>query len=379
MTTNKHSNSRSTTTTRRFWRRSDKRQPWWPWGLLPVFGLALLFLFGALVTAPDIQAEVRTQVAERFDLAGVAVKDVSTNGRRVSARISAAGQEDVFLQALAQSTTCDTWVGELTCPTIVDIEVDIDRASAEAAPAKIERRPHQFNVVREDNGITLRGEVPTVAEHDRILGVAGGYFGQVQDELTISNETATENYAPAVNRALAVVDQLVSGQASWSGESLSVTGMTNASDLATVREQFGTPGTASILGNFDVQALDDSVRCNDAFGDVLANASIRFQTNSATIDDGNEELLERLADLARGCLGKLTIQGHTDSRGDAEMNKALSLARAAAVRDALAAQGVDADRVTAIGFGETSPIADNASAEGRARNRRIAIAVDKSN
>jgi len=383
MTTDTRTNSRSTSTTRRYWRRSDTPQPWWPWGLLPVFGLGLLFLFGALVTAPDIQAEIRTQVAERLDSAGVVATDVATNGRRVSARVNASGENNVFLQALAQSTTCDTWAGELTCPTIVDIEVDTTRDSVDAAPAKIEHRPHQFDVVREGNAITLRGEVPTVAERERILGVAGEYFGQVQDELTISNESASANFVPAADRALAVVNNLVSGHASWSGESLSVSGMTDASDIATVREQFEASGAASMLGTFDVQALEqtnnDSVRCNDAFGEELTNATIRFQTNSATIDDGNEELLERLARLARGCPGKLTIEGHTDSRGDADMNKALSLARAAAVRDALAAHGIDADRVTAVGFGEISPIADNASAEGRAKNRRIAIAVDESN
>ena len=72
----------------------------------------------------------------------------------------------------------------------------------------------------------------------------------------------------------------------------------------------------------------------------------------------------------------LTIEGHTDSRGDADMNEALSRARAQAVRDALAQLGIDGERMSAVGYGETQPIADNATSEGRARNRRIAIVVD---
>lgn len=378
MAINSQSSSHSIRNTRRYWRRTNTPRSWWPWGLLPVLGLGFLFLFGAMITAPEIQAEVRNQVTKRLGSAGVVTSDVSANGRRVSAVVDAARYDDVSLHALAQSTTCDTWAGQLNCPSIVDIE----RTRAEATVASLERRPHQFNVERTDDEVTLRGEVPSVAEHNRILGAAGEIFGQFNDELTISNELATQHFSPAADRALSVVDHLVSGEASWSGESLSVIGTTNAEDMATVREQFGTPGSSSTIGSFDVQALggvDESQRCNEAFAEILTNATIRFQTNSATIDDGNEELIERLAVLARGCPGTLTVEGHTDSRGDADMNKALSLARADSVRDALAALGVDVQRVSAVGFGEASPVADNASAEGRARNRRIAIAVDTSN
>ena len=116
-------------------------------------------------------------------------------------------------------------------------------------------------------------------------------------------------------------------------------------------------------------------QCNAEFGKILGNASIRFQTSSAVIDAGNEALLNELADLASRCPGNLTVQGHTDSRGDAAGNRALSLARATAVRDALAARGIELDRLVAEGLGESQPIAENDTSTGRAKNRRIAIII----
>lgn len=66
------------------------------------------------------------------------------------------------------------------------------------------------------------------------------------------------------------------------------------------------------------------------------------------------------------------IEGHSDSSGSASKNKALSQRRADAVRSALVERfGIPAERVTAKGFGIESPIADNATAEGRAANRRV--------
>lgn len=274
---------------RRYWRRTDTPMSWWPWGILPAAGLAALFLFGAMFTAPRIEAEVRDQVASRFERVGVVVHEVASNGQGVNVRAEALDRDSIYVQALAQSTQCDTWAGQLTCPTSVNVIVE----QVEAAPAVLTRRPHPVAVAKNGNSVTLTGEVPNLAE-------------------------------------------------------------------------------------LDVQAPEATLGCNEKFDDILSNATVRFQTSSAQIEAGNEELLQRLAELARSCPGELSIEGHTDSRGDAEMNRALSLARASSVRDALAELGVDTDRVTATGFGATQPIADNATADGRARNRRIAITIDES-
>jgi outer membrane protein OmpA-like peptidoglycan-associated protein/tetratricopeptide (TPR) repeat protein len=72
---------------------------------------------------------------------------------------------------------------------------------------------------------------------------------------------------------------------------------------------------------------------------------------------------------------KIEIGGHTDNTGDKARNKALSQSRAKAVKDYLVSKGVDATRLSAIGYGDTKPVADNKTEEGRAKNRRTVFKV----
>ena len=73
---------------------------------------------------------------------------------------------------------------------------------------------------------------------------------------------------------------------------------------------------------------------------------------------------------------KLTLIGHTDSKGSARYNMKLGLKRAQAVARYLQAQGVDASQIKAISAGEGQPVADNATEEGRAKNRRVEFVLD---
>jgi outer membrane protein OmpA-like peptidoglycan-associated protein len=74
---------------------------------------------------------------------------------------------------------------------------------------------------------------------------------------------------------------------------------------------------------------------------------------------------------------RIVVEGHTDSVGSDDANMKLSQGRADAVREYLVSQGVKADRITAVGKGETTPVADNKSPEGRANNRRVEIVIKK--
>jgi OOP family OmpA-OmpF porin len=76
-------------------------------------------------------------------------------------------------------------------------------------------------------------------------------------------------------------------------------------------------------------------------------------------------ILKRHQDL------EVEIAGHTDSTGSESYNQALSQRRADSVREALIAGGIDAARLSAKGYGESEPIADNDTEEGRAKTRRV--------
>ncbi|MBN2887211.1 MAG: OmpA family protein [Chromatiaceae bacterium] len=107
---------------------------------------------------------------------------------------------------------------------------------------------------------------------------------------------------------------------------------------------------------------------------TIAESELRFPIGGASLPEGPIASLDRLAELL-GARPELRVRllGHTDSLGEAETNRRLSEARAEAVREGLIARGVAAERIQAEGLGEAEPIADNASAAGRARNRRVEI------
>ena len=81
------------------------------------------------------------------------------------------------------------------------------------------------------------------------------------------------------------------------------------------------------------------------------------------------EIVDRCPDL------RVEVGGHTDSDGAASNNLRLSEARARSVVQFLSRAGVGADRLEAVGYGEAQPIASNATADGKAKNRRIAFTV----
>lgn len=119
----------------------------------------------------------------------------------------------------------------------------------------------------------------------------------------------------------------------------------------------------------------DANACNERSSAMQSNDKITFGRGQEDLDYRAHAILNELAGLAITCLDGsdmvLEIGGHTDSRGAAEMNRKLSQTRADAVLEALAARGVDTRALIAVGYGDQQPIADNATDEGRAKNRRI--------
>jgi OOP family OmpA-OmpF porin len=101
-----------------------------------------------------------------------------------------------------------------------------------------------------------------------------------------------------------------------------------------------------------------------------------FELNSATLTDDSHGVLDSAAaDLAAHAELKVELQGHTDSSGSDAHNLDLSQRRAESVRDYLISRGVAAAQVTAKGYGEAQPIADNSTPAGRALNRRVVMVV----
>ena len=92
--------------------------------------------------------------------------------------------------------------------------------------------------------------------------------------------------------------------------------------------------------------------------------------------EGKAEIKEFAAKLEGHDVDRITVEGYTDSSGDAAFNQQLSEKRANAVKDEMLKNGIDASLITVIGHGENDPIADNATREGRAQNRRVNVVVE---
>lgn len=110
---------------------------------------------------------------------------------------------------------------------------------------------------------------------------------------------------------------------------------------------------------------------------VSIDLNIQFPNNSDEISDGYLNEIDRVAKFMQQYEGtEVEVRGYTDDRGAASYNQQLSEKRAKAVAAKLVENfSVDSDRVSAVGFGETNPIADNETAEGRSQNRRVVAEI----
>lgn len=110
--------------------------------------------------------------------------------------------------------------------------------------------------------------------------------------------------------------------------------------------------------------------------EVIELPGVNFETNSDRLLPGADNVLrDAAATLAKYPDLVVEVAGHTDSQGAAEYNQGLSERRAATVRDYLINAGAPEPNLSARGYGEADPIADNATADGRARNRRVELRI----
>jgi outer membrane protein OmpA-like peptidoglycan-associated protein len=118
-----------------------------------------------------------------------------------------------------------------------------------------------------------------------------------------------------------------------------------------------------------VEKRSDSLR-------VDFSSELLFDSGSAQLEPGAYERLRSLArTLNNYPESRVTVRGHTDNSGEERTNQRLSEERADRVRSFVVSEGVAAGRITAVGFGSSMPVASNATATGRAQNRRVEVEI----
>jgi outer membrane protein OmpA-like peptidoglycan-associated protein len=106
--------------------------------------------------------------------------------------------------------------------------------------------------------------------------------------------------------------------------------------------------------------------------DGRVSLHINFDTGKSTIRPDSQPLVDRIVAMLKSNAGlQISVEGNTDNVGSAPANKTLSQARAQAVVTAVSSAGVPASRLTAVGYGQDHPVADNSTEAGRSQNRRV--------
>jgi outer membrane protein OmpA-like peptidoglycan-associated protein len=211
----------------------------------------------------------------------------------------------------------------------------------------------------------------------------------------------TRDLAYVADRRALIAD--ARGEAMQSAQQQQQTvGQMHAAETAQLAATSGQLGRANMQLALQGQALataeqrraDAEKRAAKAAADLAAFASVKqdprgmvitlsggvlFVTNKSDLLPGAQVKLNQVADAlaTQDPESKIVVDGYTDSQGAAAYNMDLSQRRAQTVRDYLVTRGIAADRITAQGFGLNSPVADNATPEGRANNRRVEIVVSQ--
>lgn len=265
----------------------------------------------------------------------------------------------------SSAACCRKPVATLAPPPVV--------APAPAVAAKT--AASDLKLVYQGGKVVLTGVVPDQAMHDRLLQSATTTYGSgnVIDRLRIDAGATAWSCVAKQDALFAWLKSGFRSGITCNNDGVTLTGVVaNEADRATrvqsAHDFFGPTVTVTdklvVVAALTPFAKTDEVRCGGSIA-----ATITFASDSALIDEAGKRLLDAIATCLKD--GQYEIGGHTDSSGNDEINLPLSQQRADAVRTYLIEKGVSSANLSTVGYGAERPIADNATEEGKARNRRI--------
>jgi outer membrane protein OmpA-like peptidoglycan-associated protein len=336
--------------------------------LLGLLAFGALYLFGARLRGPVIEADIQSRTSAAMAQAGFGEVVVSTDGRDVT--LTGSVSDDEAVEA-AGDVAWDT-----RGVRVVDNRLGAGNVVAAASGA------YGTSFCKSGGRLVLEGSVPTAAERDRVAREAALLFpiGEVDDRLGI-RPGAPEDYESALQSSLTEVVQLDEGCVRLDGTTAEFAGSVRSEEAA---ERIRDQGRAVEALGFDVSyQLDvptfseEAAMCQAAWRERLAPGErVLFGFDDAELHEEGRRLLQEIAEISELCPDvDVWVTGHTDAVGDREYNIQLSRERARVVVDYLISIGVDADRLTPVGYGFSQPVADNSTEEGRALNRRIEFRV----
>jgi OmpA-OmpF porin, OOP family len=260
----------------------------------------------------------------------------------------------------------------------IDVSPEADSAAVVAPPLT-----NLLSIRRNGDRIELAGAVARVEDTDELVAAARQAFPTFAIDTTLVQEpNIADNRLPVALLAVAALSRLAEGRAAIEGNDMTITGRAlyaQTPELLAARLEKATPEGWTVSLDVDAPeriAANGGAQCQQRIVERLADDQISFAVAAATLAPDAEPLIDELAEILGECPDvAVEVAGHTDSDGSEAANRRLSQERAAAVRQALSARGVENDRLSAVGYGQAQPIAPNDTPENKARNRRIELIV----
>ena len=220
---------------------------------------------------------------------------------------------------------------------------------------------------------TVADEASKAALLERLRTLYGA--SRVVDQLAVGTVSTPVNWNDYVQRLLGPNLKLIKGgQLKVDGNNVSLRGDVESEEQ---RQKIAGDIAASLNPTYTVNnGLRVAVSQQSVLDEALANRIIEFESGKAALTPAGMAVLDHMAAAMLKLKGvKVEVIGHTDNSGSRASNLSLSQARAEAVKAYVVSHGVAEDSVAVSGEGPDRPVADNRTAEGKARNRRIEFKV----
>lgn len=235
-------------------------------------------------------------------------------------------------------------------------------------------------VVRDGNNITLSGEFPDQKARAALVDAVANSLPRgvsLIDRLRVSPDVEALDFTDA-GKVFDAATTISDFRLTLQGDTITLAGTAPTADARHAVEQAARDTWPNVTVVNTLKSPGPQGDCSNpqqAIAGALTEP-IMFGVNAAQLTADKEQELTALADRLKACPNvRITVNGYSDNTGDDNVNGPLSAERARAVTDYLLSTGVSPEQLNSNGLGSASPIADNATPEGRARNRRVEIVV----